>query len=263
MTDAHYIHGTDQEEQARLARLNALTNGPFLEFLEIEPADRVLEVGSGLGILASAVAQRVPQGEVVGIEYSPNQLAQARADASNLRLLPGDAHHLPFADDAFDVVYCRYVLEHVRDPEAALREMRRVLKPEGRAFVQENDCNMLAFDPECPAFEALLPQFVALQHLLGGDALVGRRLFGLFKRAGFRSVTLSAQAETHTADTPHFRLWVENVAAIVEGAASLLKSHSLATEPQARRAAAELRSLLARDEASALCHWNRAVGMKV
>ena len=65
---AAYIHGTDTSEQARLALLNRLTNEPFIEFLALDEEGSVLEVGSGLGILARQVAELVPSAKVFGIE---------------------------------------------------------------------------------------------------------------------------------------------------------------------------------------------------
>jgi len=62
-----------------------LTNPAFVEFLELRPDSAVLEVGSGLGILAGEVAARAPQGEVIGIEYSREQLAAAHVTRPNLR----------------------------------------------------------------------------------------------------------------------------------------------------------------------------------
>src|SRR5262249_12226597 len=139
---SQYIHGTDKTEQERLAALNRLTNPAFVEFLELRPACAVLEVGSGLGILAGEVAARVPQGEVIGLEFSTEQLPAAAVTQPNLRFQQGDAHRLPFDPARFDVVYCRYLLEHVADPVQVLREMRRVLRPGGWVCLQEN--NVLA-----------------------------------------------------------------------------------------------------------------------
>ena len=48
----------------------------------------------------------------------------------------GDIHHLPFADNSIDAIICIYVLEHVEDPQLAVREMLRVLKPGGFCYVQ-------------------------------------------------------------------------------------------------------------------------------
>src|SRR5262250_2621315 len=108
-----YVHGTAAPEQDRLAALNRLTNEPFISFLGLGGSEKVLEVGSGLGILASEASRVVPQGSVTGIEYAADQLSTAPTGAPNLKFIQGDAHSLPFPENTFDVVYCRYVLEHV------------------------------------------------------------------------------------------------------------------------------------------------------
>jgi len=257
-----YIHGTASAEQKRLAALNQLTNAPFLNFLDIRTTDRVLEVGSGLGILASEAAQQAPQGYVVGVEYAPAQISCTRVERPNLRFLRGDAHFLPFTDNHFDVVYCRYLLEHVRDPLQVLYEKRRVLKSGGRAFAQENNMRMVVFDPDCPHFDALLPKFCELQDLLGGDALIGKRLFALFRAAGFRNIELSYQPEIHVAGNPTFQPWIDNFIGLLEGASGLLVAHHLATTAEIEAVAVELRLLRSRDDASGLFHWNRATGVK-
>src|SRR3712207_6591384 len=125
MEQAAYIHGTGPSEQARLRLLNELTNRSFIDFLQLDEGSSVLEVGSGLGVLAREVARLVPAGEVFGVEYSPEQIASAESPLPNLHFTRGDAHALGFADGRFDVVYCRYVLEHLADPLLALTKMRR------------------------------------------------------------------------------------------------------------------------------------------
>jgi SAM-dependent methyltransferase len=257
-----YIHGTHEEEQERLALLNRLTNPPFLNFLALQGTETVLEVGSGLGLLASDVAARVPQGTVFGVEFSAEQLARIPRSVSNLHFVRGDAHTLPYPSNTFDVVYCRYVLEHVADPLSVLREMRRVLKPGGRAHAQENDDSMFTFDPDCPKVAALWEKFIALQFRLGGDPLIGRRLYRLFRHAGFEEVQLSLQPEIHAADQPSFRLWVTNAIGLFEGAADGFQAHGLATPDEIAGAIAELQDLLTHNDASALFHWNRAIGVK-
>jgi ubiquinone/menaquinone biosynthesis C-methylase UbiE len=124
-----------------------LINPAFLEFLELTGARAILEVGSGMSLLTQAVAQRHPAAEVVGVEYSAQQLARAKHTLPNLRCVQGDAHHLEFEEDRFDVVYCRCLLEHVANPAQVLREMWRVTRPGGRVFVQENDTAVQRFDP--------------------------------------------------------------------------------------------------------------------
>jgi ubiquinone/menaquinone biosynthesis C-methylase UbiE len=122
-----YIHGTDPSEQERLAALNRMTNKAFVEFLGIAPRMRVLEVGSGLGLLAAEVASAADGVQVVGVEKSSEQIAAA-AKVPFVTYVQGDAHQLDFPDGSFDLVYARYVLEHVAAPERVLSEMRRVTR---------------------------------------------------------------------------------------------------------------------------------------
>jgi SAM-dependent methyltransferase len=262
MADPTYIHGTDPDEQRRLAKLGELTDDPFLRFLEFGPDSAILDVGSGLGNLARRVAAAAPAGEVWGVEHSAAQLARAAADRPNLHFVQADAHALPFPDGRFDVVYCRYLLEHVADPAGVLREMGRVLRPGGRLFAQENDILVARFDPDCPHFDALWRRFVQLQVLLGGDALIGKRLLRLFHAAGFTDVRLSIQPEVHWAGTPTFRDWVVNLIDNVRPAERLLVEKGLATPEEVQRGLDDLRRLLPDESASAFFYWNRARGQK-
>lgn len=257
-----YIHGTDPTEQDRLRLLNELTNPPFLQFLELKSGDRVLEVGSGLGILATTIAGRLSSGRMFGLEYSHAQLSRAQRGSSNLAYIRGDAHSLPVLSGSFDVVYCRYLLEHVADPLRVLKEMRRVMVDGGRVYVQENDIVHSVFDPDCHTFYKLWQDFATLQAKLKGDALIGRKLFRLLKAAGFREIQLSFAPEIHHSGQESFRGWVINIIGNVRSGAEQLCRTGLATQQQIDLAIGELEALLQRDDASAYFYWNRAAAIK-
>lgn len=263
MAESKYIHGTDDAEQRRLAALNELVNPSFIEFLKPGETDSILEVGSGLGLLAREIARLRPRARVLGIEYSPRQLERADAsDRPNLRFAQGDAHRLDLEDDHFDVVYCRWLLEHVADPVQVLGEMRRVLKPGGRIFVQENDVSLQRYDPPAPRVERLWGSIAALQKKLGGDALIGSKLHGLLTDAGFNSIELSLAPEVHQSGTREFALWIENEMGIFTGCAGDLVTHGLSTREEVDAAVVELRAFLKRHRAASLFAWNRARSTK-
>jgi len=257
-----YVHGTDAAEQERLRKLNALTNPPFLDFLQPQPNEHILEVGSGLGILAHEVALRAELGRVVGVEYSLDQLARISVRRDNLEFVRGDAHALPFADDTFDVVYCRYLLEHVADAARVVREMHRVLKPGGRACVQENDIAVFFFWPECPTWTKLWLKFGELQGILGGDAYVGRKLYTHFRAAGFSKVELSLQQEFHCAGMDTFELWTRNALFILETSGSDLIALGFATSDELKAVRAEIEHLITLPDAASYFYWNRARAVK-
>jgi ubiquinone/menaquinone biosynthesis C-methylase UbiE len=256
-----YIHGTEPGEQERLAALNRLTNPTFVRFLNIAPGMKVLEVGSGLGLLAAAVADAAERVQVLGVEKSPNQLAAA-VNAPRVAFVRGDAHALAVADGSCDLVYARYLLEHVSDPVKVLSEMRRVARPGGRVAVCENDVSLLRLDPPCPIFERVWAAFQRHQNDLGGDSLIGQRLYQLFKKAGFSRIELSVQPEVHWHGSPGFPSWIQNIIGNVESARDGLIRSGLCGEAELEQAIVELSALLPFEDASSTFVWNRAVARR-
>jgi ubiquinone/menaquinone biosynthesis C-methylase UbiE len=262
MGETVYIHGTDPDEQARLARLGELTNDAFIRFLEFNAASTILDVGCGLGILTRKLAELASRGIVWGIERSADQLAKAVQDLPNLHFQQADAHALPFENDTFDVVFCRYLLEHVADPLKVLNEMRRVLKPGGKAFLQENNILVSVFYPECPHFDAIWRQFAQLQQIHGGDALIGKKLFRLMTEAGFEDIRLSIQPEVHCHGMPTFRIWLENLMQNVRPSEEQFIARGMATAEDIAKAKQEVAELVENRLGSAYFYWNRACGRK-
>jgi ubiquinone/menaquinone biosynthesis C-methylase UbiE len=102
--------------------------------LQLSGDERALDVGTGAGALALALAPHVR--EVVGVDLVPELLAKARERApENAEFVEGDADKLPFGPDSFDVTCTARVLHHVPRPELVLAEMARVLRPGGAMLV--------------------------------------------------------------------------------------------------------------------------------
>lgn len=116
------------------------TGNPF-SVRELEPGERVVDVGCGAGIDSLIAATMVgPEGEVIGVDMTPAMLDKARASAeeggfTNTRFHHGLAESLPVEDGWADVVISNGVVNLFPDKFAALQEMARVLKPGGRLQV--------------------------------------------------------------------------------------------------------------------------------
>jgi ubiquinone/menaquinone biosynthesis C-methylase UbiE len=257
-----YIHGTRAEEQHRLAKLNDLTNHSFVEFVQIHESDKVLELGSGLGILAEEISNKLTSGKVTGVEISAEQIARCPCESPRLGFVRGDVHKLFFKDHFFDVVYCRYILEHVNDPLKVLHEAYRVLKPGGRIFIQENAILLIEFFPDCPVFKLVWKAFAEYQSTIGGDAMIGIRLYDLLKRTGFVNPELSIAPEVHYHEKGTLTSWIDNLIGNLQGGAEALTGNKFIEPGQYDEALRELQDFKKNENASCYFYWNRGRASK-
>jgi ubiquinone/menaquinone biosynthesis C-methylase UbiE len=130
--------------------------GRLLEMLDPKPGERMLEIGPGTGTYTFDVARALGRDGVLDVfdiseEMLDHLVREARRRGlENLVPTQGDAEHLPYEDARFDAVYVINVLGEVADRYAAMRELRRVVKPSGRVVIAEN-----AVDPHWILFRVL------------------------------------------------------------------------------------------------------------
>lgn len=148
-------------DEAAAERLEAVYLGPdvvaqrqdTLKRLSVAGGEAVLDIGSGPGFLAAALAEATgPSGKVVGVDISPQMVARAafRTKQPWLSYQVADATELPFEAESFDVVVSTQVAEYVPDIDAFCAEVYRVLKPNGRALILATDWDAVCWHSENP-----------------------------------------------------------------------------------------------------------------
>lgn len=172
----------------------------LVDLAEPRSGERALDVACGTGIVARTLARSVgPTGAVVGLDLSRSMLevasAAAMGEALDIELVEGRAESLPFDDHTFDLVTCQFGLMFFSDRAAALREMRRVLRPTGRIAV-----SVWQGIDRHPFYQILdsvirnrldvssVPEYFTL-----GDS---DRLRGLFDDSGFNDVDIVSESMT-------------------------------------------------------------------
>ena len=196
-----YTHGHDQIVTRVMGQRTAATHAAFFTPY-LRSGMRLLDCGCGPGSITLGLAEIVAPGEAVGVDMAENQLEQARAAASaqgvsNTRFEPANVYALPFPDESFDAVFSHAVVEHLREPLAALREMRRVLKPGGVLGLRNADRAGELFWPPDPTLLKFHDVWSRLGQHNGGDPFIGRRLRALLNATGLARVEASAAYETH------------------------------------------------------------------
>jgi ubiquinone/menaquinone biosynthesis C-methylase UbiE len=186
-------------------RTAASMAGFFLAHLR--PGMRVLDCGCGPGSITVGLAEHVAPGEVIGIDLDPTHIALAQtraADAglSNVRFERADIYTLPFPKAEFDAVFCHSILSHLREPAQALREIRRILQPEGILGAREVDTEGMLIAPFAPILLQVRDLWEQVVRHNGGDTRIGKQLSALVRQAGFTQLAVSASYECFGASGP-------------------------------------------------------------
>jgi SAM-dependent methyltransferase len=191
-----YTHG-HHESVLRSHTWRTVQNSAAYLIPELRAGLTLLDVGCGPGTITVDLARRLAPGHVVGVDASAEIVTQAAALAQdeavhNATFQPGDVYALDFPDDSFDIVHTHQVLQHVANPIAAIREIRRVLKPGGLFAARDVDYGGVAWYPELPGLATWMTIYRDVHFWNGGTPDAGRALKAWARLAGFSSVTSSA-----------------------------------------------------------------------
>lgn len=197
-----YTHG-HHDSVLRSHRWRTVENSAAYLIPHLRADSRLLDVGCGPGTITLDLAGRLTAGSVLGIDASETVIAAVSLDAANsaansaannVSFEVGDVYALEAADDSFDIVHAHQVLQHLSDPIAALREMRRVCRPDGVVVARDSDYSAMTWHPMAPALDEWLTLYLTLARGNGAEPDAGRHLRSWALQAGFASVDSSASA---------------------------------------------------------------------
>jgi SAM-dependent methyltransferase len=204
-----YVGAHDPREAERLAAQEA---GGLEELraalaLHSPPQQaRVLELGCGAGTFTRALLAALPEATIVATDRDAGLLARAREAlaaeerAGRVVFAQAEAAGLPYEAQRFDLVACRCLLMHQPDPLLVVSEMFRVAVVGGLALAIEPDWGARALYPDSEALAALLDLARRARPYGFPDLLLGRKLYALFRAAGFVRVRIQPTAFCETAD---------------------------------------------------------------
>ncbi|MBT5140397.1 MAG: methyltransferase domain-containing protein [Acidimicrobiaceae bacterium] len=214
-----YAHG-HHESVLRSHGVRTVENSAAYLIPYLVSGTRVLDVGSGPGSITIDLAERVIPGTVIGIDPVKAVVDRATAavpgEVDNLTFETGDAYALRYEDASFDIVHAHQVLQHLRHPIVALREMYRVLRPGGVLAVRDADYGGMVWAPESPALTNWMKIYQAMGAKLGVEPNAGRHLLGWTQEAGFDRIEPGASVWTYaTPDQREFwaGTWAERAVA--------------------------------------------------
>ncbi|BAH52342.1 class I SAM-dependent methyltransferase [Rhodococcus opacus] len=189
--------------------------------LHVQPGESALDLGSGTGSETRALAEAVTaSGRAIGLDPNPGMtfLAQERAAAegSTAQFVIGDAYSLPFPDQRLDVVRSERVFQHLSEPDRAVAEVVRVLRPGGRGVIVDSDWGTAIMHPGDPLVLQKIMD-VMLAHTANPHS--GRLLPGQLTAAGLTIEDVGTEAliqDPDDATGPLVQMMA--VAAVAEGA---------------------------------------------
>jgi ubiquinone/menaquinone biosynthesis C-methylase UbiE len=207
--EPRYTHG-HHEAVLRSHRWRTVENSAGYLVPHLAPGASILDVGCGPGTITVDFATRVAPGIVLGIDAAPAVIDAAAAEAAqqgveNVTFRTADVYALDVDDDTFDVVHAHQVLQHLADPVAAFREMRRVCKPGGVVAARDSDYTAMTWYPADPVLDTWLTLYKLVARANDGEPDAGRFLLAWAHAAGFTDVTSSATAWCYA--TPEDRQW--------------------------------------------------------
>jgi len=200
-----YIIAGGREGKERLKLLSQVmlpTTSQLLNTVGLDTGMKCLDVGCGGGHVTLLMATLVgPHGRVVGTDVDGEILALARQDAEDAQLENVEFRHTDAAvcqeEEGFDLVYARFLLTHLSEPEKCLDAMEKACKPKGSIVIEDIDFSGCFCHPYCAAYERYTALYREAAYRRGGDPNIGLKLPGMLRQAGAQGVQVHVVQPAH------------------------------------------------------------------
>jgi ubiquinone/menaquinone biosynthesis C-methylase UbiE len=223
-----------------LARARWPDTSDLFERVGIRAGMRCLDVGCGGGEVTFEIARLVgPEGSVVGIDIDEVKLDLGRAAAAekgltNIEFLVANVNDWSELD-SYDLVFCRFLLQHLGRPVDLLKRMWAAVRVGGALVVEDADFSGLFCEPPNEAFEFYARTYPRVLARRGGDAAAGRKLYRFFLEAGIADPQLKlVQRADHSGEAKMLSL------STLEATAEAIVAEGLASEDDVLQAIAGL-----------------------
>lgn len=205
----------------------------------LTPGMNAIDLGCGGGNVTLEIAAVVAPAQVIGIDMDDMKLALAREAAATRGLdnVQFKAMNLNNWHEraAYDVVYTRFVLQHLSQPVEMLRRMWEAVRPGGVLIVEDADFDGWACHPSTPGFEFFTRTYAEVIRRSGGDHALGRKLYAQFLQAGIDRPEINAIQPVYTEGEAKFLPWTT-----LDATADLIVELSIASRDEVEAALIDL-----------------------
>jgi ubiquinone/menaquinone biosynthesis C-methylase UbiE len=196
-TEKYVIRGgVEGRERLRLlSEVMGTASRALLAAVGIPAGSICLDAGCGGGDMTFELARATGStGRAIGVDLDATKIEIARRESeqqgiSNIAFQVRDITEWE-SDESFDVVYARFFLTHLANPEVVLAALRRQLRAGGVIIIEDIDFRGHFAEPDCPALQRYVEFYTRSVQARGGDPNIGPRLPGLLREAGFKDIAL-------------------------------------------------------------------------
>jgi len=188
-----YVLGSSEREFKRLSLQSKIFEQESLQTLRlagIKPGMRCADIGCGIGDVTFMMAKLIGKsGSVIGIDRNSDviEICNQRAKKErlvNARFFVGDIYDNKLSKNSFDLVFSRFLFQHLGEPKRAIKEMMKLVIAGGTVVAEENDHDTWLTYPPSSGLEKLRRVYIESLRLSNCDALVARKLYKLFLECG-------------------------------------------------------------------------------